>query len=229
MKYLRSNEGFTLLELMVVMVIVGILAVMVSEFYSQRLTDYARNFTLTILQANTKQAIESMERDIKAARSIDAVNALPDSKSPCSSANQYCWQSTSTSPSTIVLSVPARDTSQNLMYRDSLHNVIVLNEVVYYIDNSTKTLYRRTIANPAAGNAAISTCPPAIATSSCPADSKVVEDVANMVIRYYDSSNASVTPANSYSIDITIQQTRKAFGKIYTNILTSRASLRNKL
>lgn len=226
----RSNEsGFTLIELIVVMAIVGILAVMISEFYSRRLVDYARNFTLTILQTNTKQAIESMERDIKAARSIEAINTLADNKLPCTSSNQYCWQSTSTSPSTLVLAVPARDTNQNLLYRDTLHNVLVLNEVIYYIDSTTKILYRRTIANPIAGNAAVSTCPPSQVTASCPSDSKVVEDVANMVITYYDSNNGTVAPGNSYSVDVTIQQTRKAFGRLFTNTLTSRASLRNKL
>ncbi len=227
MNLVRKFDGFSLLELIVVGAIIGILALLVSGFYVNRLVDYARNDTLIILQSNTKQALTSMERDIKSARTIETANQWADINGP--GGNQYGWISSTGSPSTLVLSVPAVDTAGNLIYADAAHSGLQTNDIIYYVDSTTKSLYRRVIANPVNGNIAVSTCPPASATGTCPADGKVIEDVANMTATYYDTSNVSTTTVNNvYSVNVTLTQSRAKFGQTYSNSLTTRASLRNK-
>jgi prepilin-type N-terminal cleavage/methylation domain-containing protein len=234
MKLLKNQSGFTLLELLISTVIIGILAVVVSEFYVQRLIDYARTDTLIILQSNTKQALESMEKDVRSARTIEVSNQWADANGP--GGNQYGWSSTTGSPSTLVLALPTEDASGNLQYADASHNAILTNDVIYYVDTSQKTLYRRVIVNPICASAGGSvsckdttTCPPASASPSCPSDGKVIEDVANMVINYYDTNNVATSNTNlTYSLDTTLTQSRYKFGRTYSNSLTSRITLRNK-
>lgn len=222
-----NQRGYTLLELLVATTIIGILAITVSGFYVNRLVDYARNDTLIILQSNTKQALEGVGRDIKSARTIESANQWPDSNGP--GGNAYGWSSNTGSPSTLVLSVPALDSSGALIYADSSHSALQTNDVIYFVDGVKKLLYRRVIANPVAGNAARSTCPPAFASPSCPPDGQVIEDIANMVIAYYDTNNnPTATVANVYSLDTTLTQSRPKFGRTYTNSLSTRTSLRNK-
>lgn len=215
----RSNEGFTLVELIVVMAIVGVLALVISEFYSQRLTDYARNFTLTTLQANTKQAQETMAKDIRSARTVESSNSLADPSG-------NTWTTTTGTGATLVLAIPAQDSSGNLIYVDpSTHNTPYLNDVVYYVSGTPKALYRRRIANTnATGNATITS-----GCSGCPADGKVVENVADLSTVYYDGNNGvAASPTTSYLIDVTLRQSLSKFGHNYTNALTSRVELRNK-
>jgi prepilin-type N-terminal cleavage/methylation domain-containing protein len=232
-----NQRGFTLIELIVATTIIGILAIIVASFYVDRLIDYARSDTLIILQSNTKQALESMQRDVKAAQAIETTNQWPDPHGP--SGNQYGWSSSTGSPSTVVLAVPTTDVNGNLQYVDAQHNVLQTNDVIYYVDGANKTLYRRVLANPICqpnqgGSGTVNcsdntTCPPSATTSTCPADGKVIEDVANLVATYYDANNASTTNVNNvYSLDLTLTQSREKFGRTYTNSLTSRATLRNK-
>ncbi|HVE81135.1 MAG TPA: hypothetical protein VNA68_03315 [Candidatus Dormibacteraeota bacterium] len=216
-----------MLELLIGTVIVGIMAVVLSDFYVNRLIDYARSETLLILQANTKQALETASRDLRAASSIEAVNQWADPNGP--SGNPFGWSSNNASPSVLVLAVPAHDTNGELIFADPAHTVLKTNDVIYFVDGAKKTLYRRTLANPDPGNAAKTTCPPAVASAACPADAKVIEDVANITAAYFDVNNTPiVTPSLAHSVGMTLTQKRTRFGREYQNSLTSRTTLRNK-
>jgi prepilin-type N-terminal cleavage/methylation domain-containing protein len=218
---LRRQEGFTFLELLMSTVIIGILAIVVSEFYVQRLIDYARNDTLIILQSNTKQALEEMEHDVKSAKTIESTNKWTDPTGTT-------WTTSTGSPSTLVLSIPTLDSSDNLVFTDSSHTALQTNDLIYYVDSSKKTLWRRTIINPVCG-VSVTCHDQTTGCSGCPPDSKVIEDVANLVVNYYDGNNASTTTvANVYSLDATLTQSRYKFGRTYSNSLTSRMTLRNK-
>ncbi|MBW3538230.1 type II secretion system GspH family protein [Candidatus Parcubacteria bacterium] len=221
------QAGFSLVELIIAITMMGMLAVVVSEFYSQRLVDYARSYSQILLQTNTKQAVETMTRDIRSAQNVELNNTLPDDNSPGAPGNLYSWQSTTGSPAVVVLAVPALDGSGNLLYVDPLHSAVYTNNLVYYIDGSG-ILYRRTIANPVAGNAAVTTCPPALASPACPPDGKVVEDVADLQAAYIRGGGAAAaTPDEADLVQITLQQTRTSFGRSYNSTLASQARLRN--
>ncbi len=233
----NSQTGFSLLELTVATAVIGVLAIIVAGFYVDRLVDYTRAETTIILQSNTKQALESLQRDVRSAIEIESTNQWPDPNGP--GGNQYGWASSTGSPSTLVLAVPTKDSGGNLQYVDAAHTAILTNDVIYYVESGQKTLYRRVIANPTClpsqgGSGSVScsartTCPPAFATSTCPPDGKVIEDVANLVTTYYDNTNSPTADvSNAYSMDATLTQSRYKFGRTHTNALTSRATLRNK-
>lgn len=234
MKYLDQESGFSLLELLVAATVIGIMAVIVGDFYTNRLIDYARTDSSIILQTNTKQALESMQKDVRSARTIEAANKWSDANGP--GGVPYGWISTTGSPSTLVLAVPVTDTSGNLVYTDNTHTSLQTNDVIYFVDSTSKILYRRVIANPVCASAGGSiscsqrtTCPAASATSTCPVDGKVIEDVANLQVSYFDSNNISTpTVANVYSADITLTESRTKFGRTFSSSLTSRTTLRNK-
>ena len=214
---LHPQGGFTLLELIVASGIVGILALVISQFYTNRLTDYAREFTTTVLQSNTKQAIETMERDIKSAQYVEANTNLTD-------ANKAEGWTTGTN--VLVLQTPALDASGNPIYIDGFHTTVWSNEVIYFV--SQNVLYRRQLANSnAPGNTAVSTCP--AGTPGCPPDAKVIEDVASMTLAYYNDQNQVTTLPNLvHIIQTTLQQSRSSFGRVFTSTLTSSAALRNR-
>lgn len=62
-------------------------------------------------------------------------------------------------------------------------------EYVLYMNNTDKSLYMRTLANPSAtGNKLVSTCEPASASPTCPADAKLIDNVASVDVRYFSRS-----------------------------------------
>jgi prepilin-type N-terminal cleavage/methylation domain-containing protein len=226
---LASSDGFSLIELLVAVSIVSILVGTISTYFANQLINVARSDTITAVQANTKQAIDVMTKDIRSARTVETTNTWPDSNGPGGS--PYGWTSTNTSPSTLVLSVPAQDASGNLLYVDAGHNTLQTNDVIYYIANpgsGNDILYRRTLANPVSGNVAVTTCPPP-GSVSCPSDSRIVDNIASLTIAYYDTSNNVIAnPAASYLLDITLSEYQIRFKRKFTATLSSQVTLRNK-
>lgn len=59
-------------------------------------------------------------------------------------------------------------------------------EYILYLDGTTKSLMQRALANPSAtGNRLVSSCPPAAATPSCPADKTIATDISSIDMRYF--------------------------------------------
>lgn len=62
-------------------------------------------------------------------------------------------------------------------------------EYVLYLNNDDKTLYVRSIANPnAPNNRLLTSCPASIATAACPADAKLIGNVASIDTKYFSRS-----------------------------------------
>lgn len=227
---MNNQRGVTIVEMVMAMTLASITLTVLAQFISHRLNDYQRNETQTILQQNTKLAVETLGRAIRFARTIENRNALDDINPPCSASSPNCWSSTT---NRLVLAVPSRDTSGNLIYRDTfLHGSYYTDNHIYYLD-ANNVLWRRTLANPSApGNAAVTTCYPQNVPALCSrSDTKVVEDIASLVLAYYDSNNVVIsTPADfqtASSIQITLQQSRARGTRTYRSSFTSRAAMRN--
>jgi type II secretory pathway pseudopilin PulG len=59
-------------------------------------------------------------------------------------------------------------------------------EYILYLDGSEKALKQRILANPAAsGDRVKTTCPPAYASPTCPADKVIASDIASVSTRYF--------------------------------------------
>ena len=102
-----------------------------------------------------------------------------------------------------------------------------MNELVYYKDQ--KVLYKRVLAHPdATDNALTTSCPASLATASCPADRKLVDNVEDMEFTLYDQDNTTTSDpllARSVKIDLTLE--RNTFGQPLTYDNSVRITLRN--
>ncbi len=227
---MRDNElGFSLFELLITMAVSSILLYVSGEFIGKGTLSINADFNKTLVQTDTQTAVDTVARVIKSARSVEAQNSQPDPYSPGGPTNLYGWNGTAGANATLILAIPARDASNNLLYVDGLHTNLYTNDIVYYFDSGTKKLFKRIIANSVAGNVAVTTCPPAFATASCPADSVIVQDVANLSTSYFDPNNNPVSvPLGTESVGYTLTETRVIGNKSYIGTYSTTASLRNK-
>jgi hypothetical protein len=59
-------------------------------------------------------------------------------------------------------------------------------EYILYLDGTAKKLMQRNLSNASAsGNKLKTSCPPALATTACPADKMIAEDVASVTTRFF--------------------------------------------
>lgn len=229
MKFVSNQAGLTMLELLIAIVVASAAFVVFSQFVATGLSSYRRQDTNLILQTNTKLAVENVAQVVREAKRVQSANSNPDDNSPGAPGNLYSWSSSTGAGATLILGIPARDANNNFIYIDGQHASVYLNDIVFYL-GSDDILYKRVIKNTAApGNTAITTCPPNLATPGCPADAKVVEDIADLAITYFDSSNNVIaTPTGTEAVEVKLKQTRRIGGHTYSNEFTTIATLRNK-
>ena len=224
-----NQAGFSLLELLIAITASSILLLVGGTFVGQGTLSINADLNKTLVQTDTETAVNTIAKVIKSARSVEAQNSQPDLYSPGGSGNLYGWSGIAGSNGTLILAIPSRDTSGNLLYVDGLHTNLYTDDIVYYFDATSKKLYKRTIANAVSGNIAVTTCPPLYATPACPADSVIVQDIANLTTSYFDSNNVSVSiPTGTESVGYTLTETRVIGNKSYAGTYTTNASLRNK-
>lgn len=212
---MRNNlkqTGFTITELVISIVITGILVLILGDFFTNNMLGLSRNENQLTNDHNTRLAAETVNRYIRQAQSVELTNSIADPNQPSG------WTS---GANTIVLSVPALDSSQNPIYTDTSHSSVYNNNIIFYIDNSI--IYRRVLSNTnAPGNNSVTTCPPALASPGCPPDPKVNDTHATLSIDYGG-------PINEASlITVTLTQSLNASGGAYTSTLTTKTALRNK-
>jgi hypothetical protein len=66
-------------------------------------------------------------------------------------------------------------------------------EYVLYLDGSTKSLKQRSLANTSAtGDRLKTSCPAALATTSCPADKTVATDITSISMRYFSRTGNTI-------------------------------------
>lgn len=229
MKTTRSRAGITLVELVVSIGIASLLLLILLQVTASTYANWRREGTKTQLQTNTKIAVETVAQVIRAAKSVEAKNSQPDPNPPVAG-DPYSWTGVTGSGATLILAVPAKDANNDLIYIDGTHTSLYTNNVIFYLDPSSNILYRRTIANQTApNNAAVTTCPPALSSPSCPSDSKVVEDVANLTTTYLDANGAVVnTPSGTEAVEYNLSQTRAIGSNTYQSNYGTTATLRNK-
>lgn len=76
-------------------------------------------------------------------------------------------------------------------------------EYILYINGSTKQLLLRTLANTNVANNKLKTsCPPAIATNTCPADKVLANDLASVDMRFFSRTGNLINYTSSYDNSI---------------------------
>jgi type II secretory pathway component PulJ len=218
MKRLNTG-GFTVVELAISVVVTGILMVAVFYFMTNGLVDYTSNLKHSELLNSAQVGFDVVTNDIRLSANADTANRWADTNAP---SGDYSWASNS---DTLVLAKAAENSSGDIIFSDPAEYISYKNNVVYFLQGSN--LYRRVIAGPVSGNTAKTTCPASSATDTCPADKVVLENIDSLTFRYADEQNATVTPDDARSVEMTAKLEDKAYGQTVTVTYTTRMVFRN--
>lgn len=220
-KKLRSNSsGFTLVELNISITILGILAVGMIGVFADFFSVMTRTNQSVLMTTDSQNLLRTVQEELRYGAGVRGSATINDSHAPSGGWN------TSNSAFVIIVATPATDSSHNYIINPLTGNPY-LNELVYYKNGTT--LYKRVLANPGAiGNSLKTSCPAANATSSCPADPKLVENLDSMVFTLYSQDNVVITdPATARSFRIDLKLQKKSFGTPLVVDNNIRVTLRN--
>lgn len=216
-----TEEGFTLVEMLVTMTIIGILALGIANFIVTWLASATLSSTKANLLSNAELALDTMSQDIRLSGDVDATNRWADTNGP--GGNQYGWSS---GTSTVILAKIATDKTNNVIYSDAAKYIPQKDDEIYYLSGTT--LYRRTLKSDSANDSAVTTCPPASATASCPADTTIATNVSSWSVAYYDNTGTvTATPDNARSVQIAITISTKVNNRTVSQTYTTRMVFRN--
>lgn len=220
---LRHDErGLTLIELSIALTITAVLATIVIGFSVDKLQQSTIQQTQYQLLTNAETGLGTIANDIRIANAADDNNRYQDPYSPGAPTNELSWASNS---NTVVLAIAATDSNRNILWQDAHDYISYKNNVIYYLNGTT--IYRRVLADSVSGNASKTTCPPANATASCPADGDILDNVSSFSVQYYNSQNQQVDPASARSIQLSVNLLVHEYGQNITSTYTTRMVFRN--
>jgi prepilin-type N-terminal cleavage/methylation domain-containing protein len=216
----KRQHGFTLTELIVSMTVASILSLVMITISVYFYADIIRQQAVAELAIESQSTLRRLVEDIRTADAIRDTNEITDANSPVGG-----WQ-TSDPNNVIIIATPVVDSNRQIIY-NSDDGFPYENELVYF--GSGNTIARRTLKNTAAtGNIAVTSCPAAQVTPTCPQDIILSPYLENLVFVFYDINNAVTTSAASArSVAITLNLKRKVYGREITFSNTVRTTLRN--
>lgn len=220
MRLPRNTAGYTLIELVIALSVISILSLVVLNFFGNGLVQNAIITARANLLGEAHIALDKINNDIRLSASTDESNRWEDNNAP--GGDIFGWAS---SDDTVVLATAAEDQNENIIFEDASQYISWKNNNIYFVSNGT--LYKRVLAAPVAGNKAVTTCPAAAATASCPKDRELLHDIESLTIRYLDGDNVEVTPVNARSVEISVALKAKALGRDVTAEYTTRTVFRN--
>jgi type II secretory pathway component PulJ len=218
----KDEGGVSLIELLIALILTAALTTLVVSFSVDKLEQNAIQNTQYVLLTNAQTGLDRIGSDIRIASAADDNNRYQDPYSPGAPSNELSWASNST---TLILAVAATDSRNNVLWSDAQDYVSDKNDVIYYLSNGS--IYRRVLADPVSGNAATTTCPTAHATTACPADSDVLDNVTSFSVEYFNSDNQQVTPSNARSIQLSVTLSVSKYNQNITANYTTRMVFRN--
>ncbi len=215
------QKGFTIVELMISISLATVISGVLLYISLNLIGDTTRARITAELAIESQILLRSIVEDTRLAGSLSTTNQNTDPNAPVGG-----W--VTNDPSNIlIIDLPAINASRDIIY-DSSTGYPYDNEVVYY--SSGSSMYRRTIVDPAAtGNNVKTSCPPALATSTCPADKKFTSYLTDLTFTFYDDTNNTTADATlARSVQITVKVQRKILGKTVKFDNTIRTTLRNR-
>jgi type II secretory pathway pseudopilin PulG len=196
---MRNNEGgFTLTELLIVIILTSLLTMIIMVFtfdlWRTSAIQEADNDTL-LTRFN---ASDVLREEIGTSAGLIIQNSLTDSHTlaPDTSipGNSY-WLPIHAIPGNKPVGASGSYTPLIYFRRFSVNTSgqYIMNgtqpyedEYVLYLDGTKKALMQRNLANPSAiGDKLKTSCPPALATSTCPSDRTIASDIASVSVRYF--------------------------------------------
>ena len=220
-KLRHAQAGFTLVEVTVAVTVMALVAVVFLGVVTNYLVIIARNNELSEMTLTSQNLLRTTVENLRFGDGVRQTNTINDPNAPSGG-----WNTSNTS-FVIILAVPAVDTSHNYII-DPATGSPYMNELVYY--KNGLTLLKRSLANPGAAGTTIKTsCPLALATPTCPADTQLASYVSSMVFKLYDQDAAlTTTPSLARSVNITLTMQRNAPGNPINVTNSIRVTLRNR-
>ncbi|HSX31000.1 MAG TPA: prepilin-type N-terminal cleavage/methylation domain-containing protein [Candidatus Saccharimonadales bacterium] len=197
---LQPSAGFTLVELLVVMVLTLAFSGLVLTFFLDLWGSTATLENDSDTLVSRQDAGDALRDLFNAASGLINQNGIADlhtnNPDPSIASNLY-WTPLHAIPGTT--SMPTSGTTPLLYFQApsvTTSKTFIMNGTQAYEDNfvlylnaSTKSLMLRTLVNPSAsGDRLYTSCPPAQATASCPADKTIVGDISSVSKRYFSRS-----------------------------------------
>lgn len=201
----RNQQGISIVELLVVIVMIGMMVGIITN-YTISYWRYGYSLQADLDTLTTRlNAGDFLRNQLAPSTGMIIQNSIPDDNvlvgDPADGTGTF-WLPVHAIPGNIA--VPAAGSQQALVYfqRASVDtdDDFIMNgeqpyedEFVLYLDGTTKSLRQRSIANPSAtGNKLKTSCPPAIATTICPADKIIATDLASIDMRYFSRSGVPI-------------------------------------
>lgn len=255
----KKDDGFTLIELLVTIILSGFFSMLLLFFFiSYWRYGYLVQADLDTLTTRLN-AGDLLREEVGTSTGLIIQNGLPDNNptvpDPADASNQF-WLPIHAIPGN--KPIPASGAYTPLIYfsrfaQDSSGNFILNgtqpyeDEYVLYLNGSEKSLVQRTISNSGApGDRLKTSCPPALANASCPADKTIATDIASIDMRYFSRTGNPIdwtsiydTTTNTYAgpdfpavevVEFKLNLTKKpTFQKTYatSNSTIIRVALRN--
>jgi type II secretory pathway pseudopilin PulG len=195
-----KEAGFTLVELLVVMILTIMFSGLILTFFLDLWGSTASLENDSETLVTRQDAGDVLREAFNVTSSLINQNGIADAHAnnpdPGDVSGTH-WLILHAIPGNTAM--PASGTTPLLYYTapsvDSSKNFIMngvqpyQDEFVLYLDGSTKQLLLRTLASPgASGNRKVTSCPPAQASASCPADRLLATDVSSVDKRYFSRS-----------------------------------------
>ncbi len=216
----KKESGFTITELTVAITAGSIVALTVLSISLFFFADVMRANSQTQLLAESQIALGRVVEDVRTGSAILLSNTIADANEPVGG-----WI-TSNSDLILIVSTPAIDNTNNFIFDSDTGNPYQDEFIYFTLENK---LYKRILANTAApGNITTTTCPPLVATSSCPEDKLLTRNFDDMTFNFFDlNNNSTADPTAARSVEINIYMNKQVFGRIITTENNIRMSLRN--
>lgn len=212
---IKLNEhGFSLPELLSVIIVTGIIVGLVL-FFGMSYWRYAYLLEADLDTLITRlNAQDYLRENIGTSSGLIIQNGIADSNTlnpdPSIGSNLY-WVPLHAIPGTTTLS-GSGTTPLIYLKRFSFNSSgsVILNgiqphedEYVLYLNNTTKELLVRSLANPSAtGNRLKTSCPPAQASPTCPADKVIAKDLSSIELKYFSRSGNLIDWTSIFDPDI---------------------------
>ena len=213
-------KGFTIVELNITLILLVIVNASFLAIFINFLITSSRTNTITQLTSDSQSLLRILTEELRYGSGVRQTNAINDPNAPAGGWN------TSNTNFVIITTTLAQDSNDNFII-DPNTGRPYNNEFVYYRQDNE--LYKRTLVDPnATGNKLRTSCPEALATASCPADRKLVENLNSISFTFYDQDNIVTTdPLLARSISINLVLTQDVFGNDLDFANSIRVTLRN--